>query len=293
MGNFDGIHPGHLTLIAACIQAADRDKTPSALLTFDPHPSHILRPSHKVPQLMSIEQRLIHLEVTGLDAVWIIPFTEERAKQSAQAFIEEIIIEHLSCQHVLVGKNCRFGHKRQGDGALLHQYGEKYRFDVSIVEMVEDQGECYSSSRIRAALVEGRVEDANQALGYAYFVEGIVEQGMQQARNLGVPTANIRPKENMVQPRFGVYAGYADIGKEQTRYRAIINFGVKPSFEGEKAPIWEAHIIGFDQNLYGEHIFLTLGQFIRDEQRFGSLDDLKAQIQKDLKKAELLWEQDQ
>lgn len=288
IGNFDGVHLGHRALIASLEREAERIGAAVALVTFDPHTLEMVRPE-KAPQLLTTTARKSELlEETGVDYLTIVTFDAYRARQPAEDFVEEILVDRLHAREVMIGEDFHFGHRARGDIALLERMGKELGFGVTPVHLVEGPDGPYSSTLIRRKVAAGEVEDAAAALGRPHEIFGTVVHGDERGRTIGFPTANVVPGSRMCVPAVGVYAGRVRLGSDPDRSRwhdAVINFGVRPTFraepDSEARPVVEAHLLDFAGDLYGEDVDIGFVARLRDEQRFGGVEELRSQIAAD------------
>ena len=286
LGNFDGVHRGHQSLIKGAVECKKESGEISAAFIFEPHPAQLLTPDH-MPSLLSTPQRKAWLlENMGLDLLIYNRFTRDIASLSPEQFVRHFLIEQLQVKEVFVGFNFSFGFKGQGTPETLKQLGEQYNFAVHIIEPVTIDGELVSSSTIRQALEEGKISQAARMLGYDPILDGIVVEGEKRGRQLGFPTANVGVEKNYNIPAKGVYAARAEINNKQ--YNAVVNIGSKPTFHEEYPISVEAHLFDFTGDIYGQPISLSFVERIRDEKRFDSLDALVAQIKKDSETAQTI-----
>lgn len=275
IGVFDGLHLGHREVITAGIQDARGLGAPSAVLTFDRHPLALLRPGDAPPMLCSLGERLRLLEALGVDMAVVVPFDYQFASQSPEQFLNSVLREALNTQHVVVGHDFRFGKNRAGDAAWLSA-----RFSTRVVPPVEVDGERVSSSRIRAMIAEGKLAEANRLLGRPFSIEGFVVPGNQRGATLGMPTANLAPLESVVLPRNGIYAGTATV--EGKVFPAAISVGERPTIPNAGFAI-EAHLLDYAGGpLYGRTMRLELARRLRDEEHFQSVDEMLAQMRRDV-----------
>jgi riboflavin kinase/FMN adenylyltransferase len=271
IGTFDGVHRGH----QAVIDDAD------TVLTFDPHPLEVLHPAALPKLIMPFGVKRDVIEGLGVRELVVIPFDAGFAKRSAEEFIEGVLIERLSAERVSVGENFRFGARAKGDPAMLAGRSE---FETRVVPLVEVDGETVSSTRIRALIAAGDMEGARHCLGAPFMVEGEVVGGDQRGRELGFPTANIVPDDRLAIPGHGVYAAFAN------GVPAAVNVGVRPTFETGRGLLVEAHLIGFDGDIYGETLRIAFIERLRGEKRFDSVDELVAQMNRDVEQAKQIAE---
>ena len=286
LGNFDGVHRGHQSLIKQAVDSKKESDGISAAFIFEPHPAQLLTPDH-MPSLLSTPQRKAWLlENMGLDLLIYNRFTRDIASLSPEQFVRHFLMEQLQVKEVFVGFNFSFGFKGQGTPETLKQLGEQYNFAVHIIEPVTIDGELVSSSTIRQALEQGEISHAARMLGYDPILDGIVVEGERRGRQLGFPTANVGVEKNYNIPAKGVYAARAEINDK--KYDAVVNIGSKPTFHEEYPVSVEAHLFDFAGDIYGQPISLRFVERIRDEKRFDSLDALVAQIKKDSETAQTL-----
>jgi riboflavin kinase/FMN adenylyltransferase len=266
IGTFDGVHVGHRQVID------DAD----TVLTFDPHPLSVIHPEAAPKLIMPFEVKRDVIEGLGVSDLVIIPFDEGFSKISAEDFCSQILVETLGAEQVSVGENFRFGTKAKGDPDMLASRSE---FSTRVVPLVEVDGETVSSSRIRALVAAGEVDAAMRCLGAPYLLEGEVVEGDRRGRDLGFPTANIVPSEEYVYPGHGVYAAFAN------GHPAAVNVGVRPTFETGRGMLVESYLIDFDGDLYGRPLRVAFIARLRGEKRFTSVEELVAQMHRDVEEA--------
>jgi riboflavin kinase / FMN adenylyltransferase len=267
IGTFDGVHVGHREVI----------RSNDTVLTFDPHPVSVIHPE-AAPKLLapfSIKRDLI--AGLGVEELVVIPFDREFASQTAEEFVDEVLVGQLNAESVSVGENFRFGRGAKGTAEFLAADG---RFEVRVVPLVEAEGETASSSHIRGLVAAGEVRLASEFLGGPFLFEGEVVHGDKRGRELGMPTANIVPDDALVSPGHGVYAAWAH------GHPAAVNVGVRPTFETGRGLLIEAYLIGFDGDLYGETLRIAFVERMRGEKRFESVEELVEQMQDDVRQAE-------
>jgi len=267
IGTFDGVHVGHREVI----QGAD------TVLTFDPHPVSVVHPE-AAPKLLapfSIKRDLI--AGLGVEELVVIPFDKEFAARSAEQFVDDVLVGQLGATDVAVGENFRFGSRAKGTPDFL---AADDRFETRIVALVAAAGETASSSHIRGLVAAGDVRGASEFLGGPFLFEGEVVTGDRRGRTLGMPTANLVPDDALVCPGHGVYAAWAH------GHPAAVNVGVRPMFETGRGLLVEAHLIGFEGDLYGETLRIAFVERMRGEQRFESVDALVEQMQADVRQAQ-------
>ncbi len=281
MGNFDGVHRGHREVIDAARRRAASLGRKAAALTFTPHPRRFFQPEVALFGLSSERNRLRLLAATGLDGAFVMRFDAALAATSAQDFIERILIGRFGIAGAAIGFDFHFGQKRAGTPDYLATQGLRLGFSVDIVPPLQDNGRPVHSGAVRAALAEGRVTEAAELLGAPWFVSGEVIHGEKRGRDLGFPTANIRLDPSCAL-RHGVYAVRVDV--DGTRYDGVASFGVRPMFDAG-APLLEVFLFDFAGNLYGKTIDVAFIGWIRPEQKFASIDDLKARMADDVTEA--------
>jgi riboflavin kinase/FMN adenylyltransferase len=266
IGTFDGVHLGH----QAVIDDAD------TVLTFEPHPLAVIHPEALPKLIMPFEVKRDVIEGLGVEELVVIPFDREFASLSAQEFIDRVLVEKLGAKRVSVGENFRFGAKAKGDPEMLAARSE---FETRVVPLVEVDGETVSSSRIRALIAAGEVDAARRCLGAPFMVEGEVVEGDRRGAKLGFPTANLVPDDALVVPGHGVYAAFAN-GRP-----AAVNVGVRPMFETGRGLLIEAYLIDWAGDLYGKTLRVAFVKRLRGEHRFPSVEDLIAQMHRDVAEA--------
>jgi riboflavin kinase/FMN adenylyltransferase len=267
VGTFDGVHLGHREVI----RGAD------TVLTFDPHPLAVIAPQACPPLLTTLERKAELLEGIGVEELVVIPFDKDFAARSAQEFIDEVLVGTLGATHVSVGENFRFGHKAQGDTAMLQA---DTRFETRVEPLLEIDGEVVSSSHIRGLVLGGAVMYADRLLGAPFMVQGEVVHGDKRGRELGFPTANLVPRNGYVTPGHGVYACRTGNG-----HIAAVNVGVRPMFVTGRGELIEAYLIDFEGDLYGTELRLEFLKRLRGEKRFASVDALIEQMRADVEQA--------
>lgn len=282
LGVFDGLHLGHQTIMKTIVKRAKATDSVPTVITFDPHPRAVLHPENAPPLLQTLDQRLANFEVLGIEQAIVIRFDTEFADQNAEEFLRDIVHERLQAREVYLGKGFAFGKNRGGNIELLKEMSERLGFFADEVEEITLRGQRISSSKIRQLLAEGKVNLARRMLGRPYGVEGQIVRGDQRGRTIGFPTANLKP-HNRVIPKYGVYATANLI--DGVWRRSITNVGVRPTFEDVKEPSIESYIFDFDGDLYGDVLRVRFLYRIRDERKFGGIDELKDQIQKDTQNA--------
>jgi riboflavin kinase / FMN adenylyltransferase len=281
IGNFDGCHLGHQKILCEVVARARGAGALAAVLTFFPHPARVLRPAEAPALLETLDQRLAAIESCGVDAALVLPFDRELASMSAEDFVRRILVETMAAKVVLVGGNFRFGHKGAGDMKLLAELGARLGFAAEVIPPVSEHGEVISSTAIRCAIREGRVEDARRMLGRPYVLAGEIRTGTGQGRKLVVPTLNLATEQEVL-PKNGVYATEAKVGGKT--YRAATNVGMRPTFDGARITI-ESYLFDFDEMLTSGKFEVRFWRRLRDEQKFSGPAELKEQVLKDIERA--------
>jgi riboflavin kinase / FMN adenylyltransferase len=266
IGVFDGVHKGH----RAVIDGAD------TVLTFDPHPLTVIHPKAAPKLIMPFDVKRDVIDGLGVDELVVIPFDEEFMRIEAEEFVSEILIGRLGAMKVSVGENFRFGAKAKGDPEMLARHDE---FETRIVPLVEVDGETVSSTRVRALVAAGEVDAAMRCLGAPFMLEGKVVEGDRRGRDLGFPTANLVPDDRLVVPGHGVYAAFAN------GHPAAVNVGVRPTFETGRGLLVESFLVDYDGDLYGQNLRVAFVSRLRGERRFPSVEDLIAQMHRDVAEA--------
>jgi riboflavin kinase / FMN adenylyltransferase len=287
IGAYDGVHLGHRAVIGLVRRRATERGIRSAVVTFDRHPASVVRPESAPRLLTDLDQKLELLAETGLDYCLVITFDENRSRESADDFVREVLGDCLNAKDVVVGEDFHFGYRRAGNVPLLRQLGGDLGFEVDGVELVGPDGRPggedarVSSTRIRHALVEGDLAQANSLLGRDYEVRGVVAHGDERGRELGFPTANVSVPGDILLPADGIYAGWFERAAG-TVHPAAISLGRRPTFYVEAhASLLEAHLLDFSGDLYDEHVKVRFVARLRGEEKFDSVEALVAQIGRD------------
>ncbi|NLG86927.1 MAG: bifunctional riboflavin kinase/FAD synthetase [Firmicutes bacterium] len=282
LGYFDGVHRGHQQIIATSIKEAHRQSLPSMVLSFEPHPLRVINPP-KAPKLItSFTHKTKLLEGLGVDFFLVLPFTSAFAATKAPTFARDVLNKTLKTKHVTVGYNYTFGHKGEGTPEKLTIYGQELGFSVTVIPPITINGEVISSSLIRQLINQGDIANAAAALGRWPSISGRITRGAGRGRTLGFPTANILLNDNLLWPRFGVYAVRSWY---QNQYLfGVANVGLAPTFSNNTARL-EVYFFNFHENLYGKTMYVELIRFLRPEQKFSSSDELKQQIEIDKEQA--------
>jgi len=283
IGFFDGVHLGHQQIIRQTIADARQHGALALVVTFDNHPNTVVAPARVPPLIYSLSQKLRTIESLGPEALLLIHFDKAFSQKTGEAFIRELAADWTGIQSVCVGANFVFGYKRGGNVELLKQLGGELKFSVHGMAAVSLDGEAVSSTRIRDAIRAGELDLASQMLGRAYSISAPVMEGDKLGRRIGFPTANL-DATSLALPPNGVYAIHA-IARGKT-HRAVLNIGTRPTL-GDPNPSLrvEAHLLDFDGELYGEELEIVFAEKLRDEKKFPSVDELKAQITRDIERA--------
>jgi riboflavin kinase / FMN adenylyltransferase len=263
VGEFDGVHLGRREVI----------RGNDTVLTFEPHPLRVVRPEAAPKLLNDLDRKIELIAALGVEELVVIPFDDGFAQQTPQEFIDHVLVDRLQAQHVSVGENFRFGHRAAGDPAML---AADPRFQTRVVPLVEVDGEIVSSSHIRGLVLAGEVARANELLGAPFMLSGEVVHGDERGRELGFPTANLVPHEELVCPGHGVYACLAG-GRP-----AAVSIGVRPTFTTGRGELIEAYLLDFDGDLYGDELRIEFLERLRGERRFDSAEQLVEQMHRDV-----------
>lgn len=288
IGAYDGVHRGHLSVIAQTRAIAERHGAKSAIVTFEPHPAYVLRLENAPALLTSLEHKLELLEAAGVDTAVVVPFDMERSTETPADFVKNVLADCLNAKAVIVGSDFHFGVNRAGNVEVLTELGKQHGFEVEGVELLSrDDGkvESISSTVIRRALAGGEIGTANALLGRTHELRGPVVQGDQRGRTIGFPTANVAVKPEMAMPADAVYAAWY-LRADGVRMPAAVNVGKRPTFyQDAEHSLVEAHVIDFDGDLYDEDARVQFVELIRSEQRFDGIDALQAQLKLDIETA--------
>lgn len=279
LGTFDGVHIGHKKILERITQNTENGKYESLVLTFFPHPRMVLQEKSEIKLLNTIAEKTKLLEATGIENLIIHPFDESFSRLTAEEFVHSILVDQFHIQKIIIGHDHRFGRNRTANIDNLIAYGAEYGFEVEQISAQEIQDVSVSSTKIRKALTEGKMDLANEYLGYDYFLSGKIVKGKQLGRTIGFPTANIEIEEDYkLIPKTGVYAVKALI--DQKEVFGMMNIGFNPTVNGQKQTI-EVNLFDFDADIYDKEIEVSLLHFLREEQKFGSIDLLKEQLNQD------------
>jgi riboflavin kinase / FMN adenylyltransferase len=271
IGTFDGVHLGHREVIRGA----------NTVLTFDPHPLSVINPDATPKLIATFGVKRDLIAELGVEELVVIPFDRGFSEQSAEEFVQEVLVGRLGAERVQVGENFRFGHGARGTADFLRSHAE---FETRVAPLVDVAGETVSSSHIRGLIAAGDVKQAGEFLGRPFLFEGEVVTGDRRGRELGVPTANLVPDEAYVCPGHGVYAAWAN------DHPTAVNVGVRPTFDTGRGLLVEAHLIGFSGDLYGQTLRIAFLERLRGEKAFDSVDELVEQMQADLADTEKVAE---
>jgi riboflavin kinase/FMN adenylyltransferase len=290
IGVFDGVHRGHQALIRRTVEAAEERHVPSVVLTFDPHPSEVIRPGSHPAQLTTLRRKAKLMEDLGVDVFAVLPFTLELSRVTAHEFVHEVLVDKLHAAAVIVGENFTFGHKAAGDVELLRVLGKRFGFVAYGAELqgrslaADDRDEriTFSSTYVRSCIDAGDVSAAAEALGRPHRLEGIVVRGNGRGHDLGYPTANLSTPRYAAVPADGVYSCWFTRSSDPgTRLPAAVSVGTNPTFSGRERTV-EAFVLDVDEDFYGQHVSLDFVAKLRDQVRFSSSEGLVAQIDDDV-----------
>jgi riboflavin kinase/FMN adenylyltransferase len=288
LGNFDGLHRGHMKIIERVARAAaERDATP-VVLTFDPHPTRVVRPDKAPPLLMTTPQKLETLAKAGMRGVAMVRFSPEMAAWPPDVFVQQVLVEWLRVSEVWVGANFLFGHDRAGNFSLLRVLGARHGFRAEKIDPVRYKDFVVSSTRVRRLISEGRMDEAAALLGHHYFLDGEVTRGDGRGREIGFPTANLASDNELLPPN-GVYATAVRFAGDDHLHASVTNVGVRPTFGNSTRTTVETHVFDLDRDLYGAAVRLYFVQRLREERAFGDVDALREQIEADCRFARRLF----
>ncbi|RTE86139.1 MULTISPECIES: bifunctional riboflavin kinase/FAD synthetase [Gammaproteobacteria] len=284
IGNFDGVHLGHRSVLSRVKESAEAYGVPAAVMIFEPQPLELFRPAQAPARLTRWREKYELMTPLGLEYLICTRFNATFSQQPAMHFIEHVLVEKLGVKHLVVGDDFRFGKGREGDFTMLQEAGKKFGFEVSDTASFRQSDARVSSTLIREALARGQFQDAAEMLGHPFHFSGRVSHGEKNGRKLGFPTANI-PLKRLHSPLHGVYAVKVMINEQE--WLGVANIGYRPTFEGQRAQV-EVHIFDFAEDVYGQEMRVYPQHLIREEQKFESLQALQEQISKD-KAAALAW----
>ncbi len=285
IGVFDGVHIGHQRLIADTITIAREKRCASCVLTFDRDPDQVVTPTHPAPQLTSFDEKVRLISALGPDAILVVPFDEWLASLSPDDFCIDVLLDAAEPIACVVGHDFRFGTKASGDADTLRALGSLHGFQVVTHPLVHHGGAPITSTRIRGLIAAGEVEEAAALLGRNHSLDGVVERGKRLGHRIGVPTANLHVGAEFALPAPGVYAGWASVAGE--RHPAALSVGVPPTFP-DATCVLEAHLIGFEGDLYECTLTVEFAHRLRDQRAFGSNEELAEAIRADVERARIL-----
>lgn len=284
IGSFDGVHLGHYALLQRIAELADKADGERVVVTFDPHPRHVLMPDANPPLklLSTIEEKIERFEAAGVDHLVIVEFTKAFSKQTAEEYLDDFLFGKFNPHTVVIGYDHRFGVGRAGNFMTLEQRAHEMGINVAEIVARDVDELAISSTRIRKAVSEGRVSDAIELLGTPYWLTGTVVHGQAIGRTIGFPTANLDLNSpHKLLPADGVYAARVSVLGQDSNHDAMLYIGERPSLEGKRPRTIEANILDYEGDLYGKRMRIELIRWIRADQSFDSLDELKHQIKKD------------
>lgn len=290
IGSYDGVHRGHQLIVGRAVARARELGVPSVVVTFDPHPSEVVRPGSHPPLLAPHHRRAELMAALGVDAVLVLPFTAEFSKLSPADFVVKVLADKLHALAVVEGPNFRFGHKAAGDIDFLTEMGKSYDFTVEVVDLFvrgdAGGGEPFSSTLVRRLVAGGDVAGAMEILGRPHRVEGVVVRGAQRGRELGYPTANVETLPHTAIPADGVYAGWLEADGESMP--AAISVGTNPQFDGTERTVEAYAIDRVGLELYGLHVAVEFLAYLRGQEKFDTIDALMERMADDVKRARVL-----
>ena len=287
LGNFDGVHAGHRELLRQASQRARAAGFRAAVVTFDPHPTVVVAPERTPQRLMTLTQRLAAFETEGMDLAWVIPFSRRFSELEPDAFMEGLK-RALSPVELHVGTAFRFGRGRSGSVETLQVWGAAHGCELHTLALRAADGGRLSSSRIREALGRGEVEAAAEWLGQPYALTGVVVEGDRRGRRLGFPTANLAWEQEQL-PASGVYVTQVELPHQSRPHLGLTNVGLKPTFDGQRLTV-ETHLPGYEGDLYGVRLTVRFLHGLRGEARFGTVEELRVQIAKDVAEGQTWWD---
>lgn len=280
LGTFDGVHLGHRAILDEVSRQAQLIGGESILITFEPHPRKVLFPMQDLKILTPLPEKVRLIQEAGINHVIVAPFTHEFSCLSAEKYIQQFLVRHFQPSVIVIGHDHHFGHDRKGNMELLQAYAPACNFKVSRISKQLINDAAVSSTKVRQAIMAGDVGAARQMLGRQYSIEGIVAHGQKLGRQLGYPTANLEPLcADQLLPAHGIYAITARLNGRI--YKGMMNIGVRPTVSQEPELRLEAHLFDFSEDIYGRSLEIFFVEKLRNEQRFGSIDELRAQLQKD------------
>ena len=287
IGMFDGVHLGHQQVLLQAVRSASQNNAISVAITFDQHPANIISPGQAPAIIQTQAQRIRTIELLGIKAILIIKFDQEFSLKTGESFIQELSQGFGSIHSICVGKDFMFGHKRDGDFKSLQRLGQKLGFISYGLPSVMLDGKKISSTRIRTALHEGKLDEAKKMLGRKFSIEGLVIKGDGKGREIGFPTANLDSK-GLILPPNGVYAAHARLNGKS--FKSVVNIGIRPTINKTSSLLQvETHLLEFNNEVYGQVIEIEFISRLRDEILFNSIEELKKQISSDINHAKNLF----
>jgi riboflavin kinase/FMN adenylyltransferase len=287
LGVFDGLHLGHQLIVRTVVERARETGAIPTVITFDPHPRAVLHPESAPPLLQTLDQKVEGFGVLGIEQTIVIRFDQEFSQIQAEDFLCDVVKDRLQAKEVYLGRGFAFGHNREGNIELLRRVSQDLGFFADEVPEVQFRNQRVSSSKVRGLLAEGKVNLARRLLARPYGVEGRVERGAERGAGLGFPTANLHPR-NRVIPRNGVYVTGTLIDGQWRR--SVTNVGVRPTFEADAEPSVETFVMDWAGDLYGDVVRVRFLHRLRDERKFGSIEELQTQIEQDVTRAQSYFE---
>jgi len=283
IGNFDGVHKGHQSVISEIISNSKKTKLKNAVMSFTPHPKIFFGYTKDIFNIITKEEKLNLLNKMGIDIYIDFDFDEQLSNLTAEEFIKDIILKNLKVRKIIVGSDFKFGKDRKGNLETLKLLSTKLNFELVEINIlnIDNTKVKYSSSLIRESIMTGNFKEVSQMLGRAWSMAGKIIKGDQKARQINFPTANMKP-QNTILPKRGVYCVNASINSES--YKAVANFGYRPTVNGSEL-LLETHLFDFNEDIYGKELTVEFLAFIRSEKKFNNFEELTKQIQKDINKA--------
>jgi riboflavin kinase/FMN adenylyltransferase len=288
IGTYDGVHLGHRAIISTLVSDAKARGLRSVVITFEPHPRLVLGKTNDAPifLLSTLDEKVNILESLGVDCIIVIHFTKAFSETPAEAFVENVLVKQIGLAEIVIGYDHMFGRNRGGSFETLAMLAERHHFTVKQIPEQKVDEHHLSSTAIRRFLEAGDIENANKLLGAPYQLSAVVIEGDKRGRTIGFPTANLLPPNAKLIPKHGVYAVEVSIGEKT--YHAMMNIGTRPTIQAQSSVSLEVHLLDFNGDLYGKSLTLRFLARLRDEQKFSSLDALKAQLERDKHAAQRL-----
>jgi len=281
LGNYDGVHIGHQAILKQVSEKARELRLTSVVITFDPIPKKILYPDSAPPLIQTLKQRLNSIAALGIEHSIVVPFDLDFSRKTPEDFVREYLTGMLNIHHFVVGRNFSFGHQKKGNIELLRRIGSESGFEVDAISEIHMDGIRVSSTAIREMIQSGKIAESNRFLGRPFALVGIVVEGEKLGGKLGIPTANLKP-ENEILPARGVYVTSARIGGAS--HPSVTNVGIRPTVGGQKLTV-ESHLLKYSGNLYGAEMELEFLSKLRDEMRFPNVEELKSRIHSEIGRA--------